>query len=426
MSRDIASNSSSATIKEAKSSLLDLPNEVLEQICRALSIFDLYNLRRTSYRLASVVTKNSKYICGHVSRNTFSLEDRVIQHERYMCLSRPTDFAWLNDLVLHYLAAVIVDRMRMQPSDGLRRLLGIPANDERSYILRSYVVEGLEVIQELSRISRNIHGSHPLLSFFSFKALLRYKSCPSQLYKENAPLAWSSLRLRSDQIPGTSPFHQKIPKDYLENEESQFKVRTQLILGLRCKYLRSLSRERLFQLRFACDLLHSMIKTKYDGPTSNVYGPSLRRHVPCEYTGPDYFDWKTQEGDTFRLGQSWVHWCLLDDGLRCFWLQWCGHKSPSYVKDYLVHEWNIKSEQQHSLERNAAIQLDKLLRDLTHPKLQNLFNYIPRSGIDKFWDNILEYHMSLTDILSRSSAEMRAVPWRVYFRDAVSADLFLV
>ncbi|KAF2663172.1 hypothetical protein BT63DRAFT_484493 [Microthyrium microscopicum] len=383
--------------------LADLPTELLVLICRELPLFSLYNLRRANSRLAALIKENSTGISAWVAHRTFS--DAVLATDD----SQIKDFEWLNSKILDFLAAVLVDRIQDDSFDLFGGPYGITAEDDRSHFPRVRITKGLQILRQLSKIYNDAKVQMPKPSFRNtVRRALRTRSFKNTMKQV--------LRSRSFKMS---------PSEELEYKED-------FILKLRISYLRKLKKDQIRDFRFACAILFSMIKTQWDNKS---VGLLLAAWAGPDYTASrDYFDWteaeqrKRQErpirrgGSPLTDGTSWVNWCLLKDGLRIFWLQYV-LLSPKFVKEYLLREWESRSEEQVGMERKYGTLLERALRELDGGwagEQYLAFIVVPQIELENtFW---LPYRHSPVRAISPSTAEMTSIPHRVMFRNPTAGQ----
>jgi F-box associated protein len=359
--------------------LLSLPDDILIMICTCLELMDLYNMRLVTRRLATLISSYNRTIAPRVAQNTFPGAKHMLQTA--MSEAQDLDITWLNSLVIKYLSAVLVDRIRLESEALNGDHMGIRSEDERGDIIRTRVENGWRVYKVLSDLSKNVYG-------------MQNNQIPPRSMKQQVKQFWRSL-IRNAHAKSI---------DSLERRE-------RLIFQRREAYLRSLEQQEIVDYRLTQGLLHCMIKTKYD--PSHIIALFMSG-VRTGLEEPDYFDWAEKtRGEKFRRGESWVNWCLLHEGPKLFWVQWHVHGSDQFVKERLIQAWEERSEQQITIERRWSSQLEKIIRFLDGVGRKTVFGYISLNDRrDLFWGHPPSHPNNrppCDDI-------MNDVPYRVLFR----------
>ena len=303
-----------STRRDAESvSFTELPDDILILICSACSIDELLTLRLTDRRSRSLILEYINTIAPAVIRTTFPCSRNLLLHKpiRY-------SIPWLEDLIPHQLAAILVDRHHIA-HDFTQQRYGIPAEDAYGDELRARIANGWRVLYRLSGVSKHV------------------QSLGTQ-----------------DITKATNPFDLRLSCHSRKLEQSR--QQEDLILEQRLAYIESMPVQDAKDYKLMFMLLSSSFRTSI----SNV----------GEDHKPWVFDWGSGiDGQRlFRRGSSWLAWFVLAEGPDLFWKQWwtLPYGTPEtrhYIRDRAVKIWTDTPQKLVDYQRDHARKIQESIND---------------------------------------------------------------
>ncbi|KAJ4991222.1 hypothetical protein SVAN01_03350 [Stagonosporopsis vannaccii] len=275
----------------------DLPDDILVLIYSECTIDELYALRLTDRRSASLIFEYINTIAPAAARTTFTQSHNLLLH-------RPLRYTiqWLSDLVPQQLAAILVDRHRMA-HDSMQQRYGIPAEDVEGDVLRARIANGWRVLNQLHKISEEVQDSNA-------SDTSKFRICSSR--------KGETSRQMED-----------------------------LVLERRLAFIDSMPIQDAQDYKLMFMLLSSAFRTSMTN--------SGEDHKPW------MFDWGSGiDGQRlFRKGSSWLAWFVLAKGPTLFWKQWwtLPHASPStrhYIRDCAIEAWTATPQKLVDHQRDHA------------------------------------------------------------------------
>lgn len=320
-----------------------LPDDVLILVCQYLTIPDVFALRLSSRRLATLISVGGSAIAKGVATNTFPDHNLLLRCPK----GGTADFTYLRDLLPKFIAAVLVDCFRIRSPFLSMNELGFPAEAQEGDIVRAEVERGVKVWNELCLISRSAYCFPP---------------SPPDL----APKATLSLKDKMKRVFARKSIHDDAAQEITapqDDELATLKQREEEIASRRSIYVRSLSSSDIANFRFTYALLNASIYTNHDAQsiaTCNLGGP------PPPYRGPDHFDWAGSDEHRIEDGTSWMNWFIAHRGPAVFFRQWWA-EIENHVRDEALQAWKTRSAEQVQIERSAWLQVQQALdeRDQT-------------------------------------------------------------
>lgn len=319
------------------SSLLIFSDDILLHISFFLTALDLYNIRLTNRRLASLILNYEKSLAPFVEENTLLSLNLPLDWK-----SNASNLKDLGPLIPQYISAVVVDRAHDSSSCRLRSQsddFGFAPDDPAGDKARNAIIDGLWTWKQFSDISKQ-----------------SFNEASQQVHKhfwQSQDAFNKTLLARAEELTyetRLSYLHSWAHRQGMEyNRLRTFEAAGNLLMALFMvsQYIRTTYAQSCACMLYCTGHVHI---SQRDADTPMYFD---RYQEPKEWRVDDPLRRIDSSGlcSNVRYGSSWVMAFLMKEGPYMFFDQWSGRKPGDYVKRVLLRAWEERSEAQVAIER---------------------------------------------------------------------------